>query len=84
MNRNMIEQVKDAKTPDEMRAEIFRLTYYSPMVRAVMDSAKYRGASAEDTYSVLAYNALKQLAELKQHVFDAEAKSRSNGKLGIT
>jgi len=70
MNRNMIEQVKDAKTPEEMRAEIFRLQRYDPLVRAVIDSSQYRGASAEDTYTVLAYNAMKQLAEIKQHVFD--------------
>ena len=66
----MLEQVKDAETPEEMRAELYRLQYYDPLVRAVMDSADYRGASAEDRYTVLAYNALKQLAEIKRHVLD--------------
>ncbi len=66
----MREQVKDAVTPDEMRAEIFRLQHYDPLVRAVMDYADYRGASAEDRYTVLAYNALKQLNEIKRHVLD--------------
>jgi hypothetical protein len=65
-----LEQVKDAETPEEMRAELYRLQSYDPLVRAVMDSANYRGASAEDRYTVLAYNALKQLAEIKLHVLD--------------
>ena len=65
-----LEQVKDAETPEEMRAELYRLQHYDPLVRAVMDSANYRGASAEDRYTVLAYNALKQLAEIKRHVLD--------------
>jgi len=64
----MLEQVKDAETPEEMRAELYRLQHYDPLVRAVMDSANYRGASAGDRYTVLAYNALKQLAEIKRHV----------------
>ena len=64
------EQVKDAKTPEEMRAELYRLKHYDPLVRAVMDFADYRGVSAEDRYTVLAYNALKQLAEIKRQVLD--------------
>jgi hypothetical protein len=66
----ILEQVKDAETPEEMRAEIYRLQHYDSLVRAVMDSANYRGASAEDRYTVLAYNALKQLAEIKRHVLN--------------
>lgn len=57
--RDMIEQVKDATTPEEMRAEIFRLQYYDALVRAVMDSANYTGMGAEDRYTVLAYHALR-------------------------
>lgn len=68
--RDMTEQVKNAETPEEMRAEIYRLQHYDPMVRAVMDSANYRVASAEDRYTVLAYNALKQLADIKRHVLN--------------
>jgi hypothetical protein len=63
-----VEQVNDAETPEEMRAEIFRLEHYDPLVRNVMDSANYNGASAEDRYTVLAYNALKQLCKIKQNV----------------
>lgn len=55
-----IEQVRDATTPEEMRAEIFRLTYYDSLVRSVRDASNYRGMSAEDFYTVLAYNALRQ------------------------
>jgi hypothetical protein len=51
---NMLEHLKDAETPDEMRAAIYRLQHYDPIVRAVMVSANYRGASAEDRYTVLA------------------------------
>jgi len=65
-----IEQVKVAETAEEMRAEIFRLQRHDPMVRSIMDFANYRGLSAEDRYVMLAYNALKQLAEIKLHVLE--------------
>ena len=57
--RSIIEQVRDAATPEEMRAEIFRLQHYDALVRSVMDSSNYTGMSAEDRYTVLAYHALR-------------------------
>ena len=54
------EQVRDATTTEEMRAEIFRLQRLDPLVRSVMDAANYRGMSAEDRYTMLAYHALRQ------------------------
>ena len=60
MKNNFIEQVKEAHTPEEMRAEIFRLEHYDPLVRSVMDGANYSGASAEDKYTTLAYQALRE------------------------
>lgn len=66
----MIEKVKEATTPDEIRSEIFRLRRNDPMVRAVMDMADYKGMSAEDRYAVLAYYALRERAVLKQTVLD--------------
>jgi hypothetical protein len=61
-----IEQVKDAHTPEEMRAEIYRMGQYDPMVRSVLDTADYNGMSAEDKYTVMSYMAVKQLNELKK------------------
>jgi len=66
----MLEQVKDATTPTEMRAELYRLKHFDPLVRSVFDAADYGGMSAEDRYTVLAYNALKQLSEMKKHVLE--------------
>ena len=62
---DIIEQVKDASTPKEMRSEIFRLSYYDPLVRSVRDAANYSGMSAEDHYTVLAYNALRERNKLQ-------------------
>lgn len=70
MKNSMIEQVKDAETPEEMRAEIFRLQHYDPLVRNVANMANYSGMSAEDRYTVLAYNALKQLNYIKSLTLD--------------
>lgn len=56
----MIEQVKDATTPAEMRAEIYRLRHYKPMVSMVIDMADYNGLSAEYRFTILAYHALKE------------------------
>lgn len=54
-----IEQLKDATSPEEMRAELFRLRHYDPLVRRVFDMADYNGMSAEDKYIALAYYAMK-------------------------
>lgn len=64
------EKVREAFTPEEMRAEIFRLRHYDPLVRAVMQGADYRGASAEDRYTTLAYAALQERAKLKRYAME--------------
>lgn len=64
----MIEQVKDAATPEQMRAEIFRLQHYDHLVKSVMDTANYNGMSAEDRYTMLAYHALKQRNDAQARV----------------
>lgn len=63
---NDVEQVKAAETAEAMRGEIFRLKHYDPLVRNVMCMADYRGMSAEDRYTILAYEALRQLNHIKQ------------------
>lgn len=65
-----IEQMKEAASPEEMRAEISRLRRYDPMVCNVMDMADYRGLSAEDRYTVLAYHALRMLLAAHQRALD--------------
>ncbi len=55
----ILEQVRDATTPTEMRAELYRLRHFDQLVRAVFDAADYGGVSAEDRYTVLAYNAMR-------------------------
>lgn len=55
----ILEQVKEATTPTEMRAELYRLRHFDPLVRAVFDAADYGGSSAEDRYTMLAYYAMR-------------------------
>ncbi len=57
----MSEQVRNAITPDEMRAELHRLQYYDSLIHAVMTTSDYRGISSEDRYTLLAYHAIKAL-----------------------
>lgn len=54
-----IEQVRDANTIDEMRAELYRLRFHEPLVKSAFDFADYAGKSAEDKYAFLAYHALR-------------------------
>ena len=63
-----IEQLKDAQTPEEMRAEIHRLSRErsSVIVRSVMDCADFNGLSSEDRYTMLAYHALRDLAHCQK------------------
>ncbi len=68
--RDMIEKVKDATTPEDMRAEIFRLRHCDPLVRTVMDSANCTGMNAEDRYTVLAYHALRAKNDAQERLLD--------------
>lgn len=61
-----IEQVREATTPSEMRAEIARLRRDNHLVHAAMDAADYTGMSSEDRYTVLAYHALAALAKTQK------------------
>lgn len=66
-----VEQVKSAVTMDEMRKELFRMSFHSPMVRSAFDSAKYAGLSGEDTYAMLSYSILSVYQKLyAAHVMD--------------
>lgn len=69
---NDFEPVRDATTPNEMRAEIMRLSWNNrnPLVRQVMDAADYNGLSAEDRYTLLAYHALKEMTRLQRLVHE--------------
>lgn len=65
-----IEQLKEAATVEEMRAEIFRLRHHDYLLRNAMDAADYKGMSAEDRYTILAYYALRERAKLLATVLD--------------
>lgn len=62
------EQVREATTPNEMRAEIDRLSRHDAMVHKVMRMSNYNGLSGEDRYATLAYYALSERAQLKKLV----------------
>ncbi|MDP3139856.1 MAG: hypothetical protein Q8N17_26405 [Burkholderiaceae bacterium] len=65
-----LEQVRDANTPEEMRAEIARLRRESVIVKNTMDCADYTGLSSEDRYTMLAYHALAALARTQKVLND--------------
>lgn len=69
-NYSDLMRVKDATTPEEMRAELFRLKRYDPAVCAVLDLADCRGMNAEDRYTLLAYNAVKAKNEALAHILE--------------
>ena len=61
------EEIKDCATPDGIRRRL-REVYYrhsDPLVRAIFQMAEARGLSGENMYVVMAFEALKQLEDLK-------------------
>ncbi len=67
-----IEQVKKVETPEEMRAELFRLSHYDALVRRVMDTADYNGLNAEDRYTLLAYYAIAERNLCQKMILDVK------------
>jgi ABC-type tungstate transport system permease subunit len=55
-----------AVTPEQMRAAIFKSARDSSLVRSVMMAADLNGWSAEDRYTMLAYEALRMLERYAQ------------------
>ena len=74
-----VEIPKKVETPQEMRAEIFRLSGYDYLVRNVMNAADYNGFSAEDRYTILAYHALCERAQIKKIALNMSASIPSPG-----
>lgn len=58
-----IEPIKDSEVPslDDMRKAIAHGGLDSHLIRGTLNSARYRGLSGEDTYVLLAYQALIHL-----------------------
>jgi len=61
------EEVTECADPRGMRKRLLEYSYRGgePMVRAILDSARYRGLSGEDTMTWLAFEALKSMEQLK-------------------
>ena len=69
------EQLEEAQTIDEMRAELFRLYRYDPLVCRVFDTANFNGLSGEDKYVMLSYYAMKDRAIAYQKVLEFSSTS---------
>ena len=54
-------ELLDVDTVEKMREELFKASYYDPLIRQVFDMANYKGLSGEDRYTLLAYHAMKKL-----------------------
>jgi len=67
-----IEQLNVATTTNEMRIEINRVSRYDPLIYHSLMAAEHLGLSGEDKYVILAYNALRDLAVIKQRLMDME------------
>ena len=66
MDNKYVEQVREAHTPNDMRAELYRVSREDSLVRSVFQMADYNGMSAEDRYTVLAYHAMAARNKLMQ------------------
>lgn len=70
MNFDTTEPVREAITPEQMRAELHRHRHFDGLVRRVMDESDYRGLSSEDRYTILAYHLLITRAELMKQLLE--------------
>lgn len=71
---NTAEEVKEVETIEGKRARLNRFAYESPLVKAVFDSARYRGLSGDDTMTWLAYEALLRVEQLESLLLDIHGK----------
>lgn len=62
------EPVKFCTTPAEMRAEMYRMRRHDPALDHLLRGAEFRGMSAEDTYSIVAYALLGALRDTQQRL----------------
>lgn len=70
INPTTAEEVKDAETPEGMRRRILRYSREDPMVRTILDMARYHGLSGEDTMTILAFNALRDRERFMDQMLD--------------
>ena len=65
-------EVTECVDPLGMRARLLEYSYRGgePMVKAIFDSARYRGLSGEDTMTWLAFEALKGMEHLKELILN--------------
>lgn len=66
MDIKYVEQLREAHTPNDMRAELFRVSREDSLVRSVFQMADYNGMSAEDRFTILAYHAMAARNKLMQ------------------
>jgi len=64
------EEKAECETPEGMRRRLFKYSYDHPMVKNVMDAARYRGLSGDDTMTWLAFEALCRLEHMEELVLD--------------
>jgi len=65
-----LEPIKDNDVPtfDQMREAIYQGSRDSHLIRGSLDAARYRGLSGEDTYVLLAYQALIHLESVHKRL----------------
>lgn len=67
----MFVQLDDAETAQEMRAAIDKATYHNAYARHVLYDARRKRMTAEDTYTRLAYFALRGMIETQQALLES-------------
>lgn len=70
INPKTAEETRDAETPEGMRRRIQQYSREDPMVRQVLDMARYHGMSGEDTYTILAFYALRDRERFMDQVME--------------
>ena len=64
------EEIKDAETPEGMRRRLQQYAREDPLVRRVLEMARYQGLSGEDTYTILAFHALIDRERFMDQILD--------------
>lgn len=74
---NFDEPMKEVSTPTEMRSELFKQSFHSPLVRDVFRRADIEGMSGEDRFTVLSYFLLQDYKRLQELLLDQTMLSRA-------
>ena len=70
INPETAAEVTECQTIEGMRRRIHKYARHDAMTRSILDMARYRGLSGDDTMTMLAFEALRRLEHMERLILD--------------